>query len=63
MHKRLSILSGRLYLPPVQREKHRHHKERNKVLCEQTGYEEVSLSSLSTSDYTEINKLLENLVE
>ena len=33
------------------------------VSGEQTGYEEVSLSSLSTSDYTEINKLLENLVE
>lgn len=32
-----------------------------KCLCEQTGYEEVSLSSLSTSDYTRINELLENL--
>lgn len=38
-------------------------KNETKSLCEQTGYEEVSLSSLSTSDYTEINKLLENLVE
>lgn len=34
-----------------------------KCLCEQTGYEEVSLSSLSTSDYTDINGLLSNLVE
>lgn len=34
-----------------------------KCICEQTGYEEVSLSSLSTSDYTRINDLLENLVE
>ena len=34
-----------------------------KCLCKQTGYEEVSLSSLSTSDYTDINGLLSNLVE
>lgn len=34
-----------------------------RCLCEQTGYEEVSLSSLSTSDYTQIQSLLENLVE
>lgn len=34
-----------------------------KCLCEQTGYDEVSLSSLSTSDYTDINGLLSNLVE
>ena len=34
-----------------------------KCLCEQTGYEQVSLSSLSTSDYTKINELLETLVE
>lgn len=38
-------------------------KEETKCLCEQTGYEQVSLSSLSTSDYTQINDLLENLVE
>lgn len=38
-------------------------KDEVKCICEQTGYEEVSLSSLSTSDYTEINQLLENLVE
>lgn len=34
-----------------------------KVLCEQTGYEEVSLSSLSTSDYSDIGGLLNELVE
>lgn len=34
-----------------------------KCLCEQTGYEEVSLSSLSTSDYTQINELLERLAD
>ena len=31
-------------------------------LCKNTGYEEMSLLSLSTSDYKEINKLLEELL-
>ncbi|MBQ8884514.1 MAG: TIGR03960 family B12-binding radical SAM protein, partial [Oscillospiraceae bacterium] len=30
-------------------------------ICEQTGYEEVSLSSLSTSDHTKINDMLNSL--
>ncbi len=34
-----------------------------KCLCEQTGYEEVSLSSLSTSDHSKINELLLKLSE
>lgn len=34
-----------------------------KALCEQTGYEEVSLSSLSTSDHPEIEDLLSKLVD
>ena len=34
-----------------------------KALCRNTGYDEVSLSSLSSSDYTEIVKLLEKLNE
>ncbi len=38
----------------------RHETE---CLCEQTGYEEVSLSSLSTSDHTQIKELLLNLSE
>lgn len=32
------------------------------ALCENTGYEEISLSSLSTSDYTELPNLLDNLL-
>ncbi len=36
-------------------------KHETKCLCEQTGYEQVSLSSLSTSDHTKINKLLDEL--
>lgn len=38
-------------------------KKETKCLCEQTGYEEVSLSSLSTSDHTKINQLLEELTD
>ena len=38
-------------------------KNETKCLCEQTGYEEVSLSSLSTSDHTRINDLLSSLVD
>ena len=38
-------------------------KNETKSLCEQTGYEEVSLSSLSTSDHTKINELLLSLSE
>ena len=38
-------------------------KKETKCLCEQTGYEEVSLASLSTSDHTRINDLLSSLVD
>lgn len=34
-----------------------------RALCENTGYDELSLSSLSTSDYTEIQPLLEQMIE
>ena len=37
--------------------------KQTKALCEQTGYEEVSLSSLSTSDHPQIEELLAKLVE
>lgn len=31
-------------------------------ICEHTGYDEISLSSLSTSDYSQIEDLLETLL-
>ncbi|MBO5106761.1 MAG: TIGR03960 family B12-binding radical SAM protein [Clostridia bacterium] len=34
-----------------------------KALCDSTGYDEMSLSSLSTSDYTEIEPLLARMIE
>ncbi|MEE0946652.1 MAG: TIGR03960 family B12-binding radical SAM protein [Acutalibacteraceae bacterium] len=33
-----------------------------KALCDSTGYDEISLSSLSTSDYTELEPLLKSLL-
>lgn len=36
--------------------------EQIKCLCESTGYDEVSLSSLSTSDYSELEPLLDKLL-
>ena len=38
-------------------------KNETKSLCEQTGYDEVSLSSLSTSDHTKIAELLKTLAD
>lgn len=37
--------------------------EETKALCENTGYDEVSLASLSTSDHSEISPILSELIE
>ncbi len=37
--------------------------KQSRALCESTGYEEFSLSSLSTSDYTKLTELLPTLLE
>ena len=37
-------------------------KEQSETLCKNTGYEELSLCSLSTSDYSEIEPLLNDLI-
>ena len=37
--------------------------KQTRCLCEQTGYEQVSLSSLSTSDHPQIEKLLDTLAD
>lgn len=34
-----------------------------KCLCDMTGYDEVSLSSLSSSDYTQLPKLLDDMID
>lgn len=37
--------------------------EQSRKLCDSTGYDEVSLCSLSTSDYTQIQKLLDEMLD
>ena len=37
--------------------------EQGRLICEASGYDEISLSSLSTSDYSELEGLLSNLLE
>ncbi len=34
-----------------------------KATCENTGYDEISISSLSTSDYTKLEPMLEKMLE
>lgn len=54
--------AGFIYRPI--REKHHEIVNRQaKVLCDYTGYNEISLTSLSTSDYTEIQPLLSEMID
>lgn len=48
---------------PLRRKSHEVLCQQAKKLCESSGYEEISLSSLSTSDYLEIEPLLNKLVD
>lgn len=48
---------------PVREKKAETVNRQAKCLCENTGYDEISLSSLSTSDYSEIEPLLENMLD
>ena len=52
--------AGFLYRPVREKSIDKINKE-CKTLCDNTGYDEVSLSSLSSSDYTEIIPLLEKM--
>lgn len=53
--------AGFIYRP--NREKHAPALERDAHnLCESTGYDEISLTSLSTSDFDELEPLLDNLL-
>lgn len=57
------VLSGRIYLSPRKRKSPEVINKQCRALCENTGYDEVSLSSLSSSDYTQIVPLLTKLNE
>ncbi len=54
--------AGQLYRPLRQRDVSK-LKETAIAMLKNTGYEEISLSSLSTSDYTQLNELLDFLIE
>ncbi|MDR2559087.1 MAG: TIGR03960 family B12-binding radical SAM protein [Oscillospiraceae bacterium] len=54
--------AGFIYRPYRERRKEK-IMENIKSLCENTGYDEVSLSSLSTGDYREIEELLTDLTK
>ena len=47
---------------PVREKSHEVVNQQAKCLCESTGYDEISLSSLSTSDYREIEPLLNEML-
>lgn len=54
--------AGFLYRPLREKDPHVLCSQ-GKSLCETTGYEEISLSSLSTSDYSGIGDLLDELID
>lgn len=53
--------AGYIYRP-VREKSHETVNRQAKCLCDNTGYDEISLSSLSTSDYTELNDLLGDML-
>ncbi len=54
--------AGFIYRPVREKSVETINKQ-SRALCESTGYEEFSLSSLSTSDYTKLTELLPTLLE
>ena len=52
-----------MWYRPTRRRSLEFLKQRAKTLVENTGYEELSLSSLSSSDYPELKELLEYLID
>lgn len=54
--------AGQLYRPVRERDADK-LKEYAKAALQNTGHEEISLSSLSSSDYTQLNELLDFLIE
>lgn len=63
MYSRLPFCQAGFIYRPI-REKHYETINRQaKTLCDYTGYNEISLTSLSTSDYTEIQPLLSEMID
>lgn len=57
----LQILSGGVLLSLDKREERRENLENAKAMLKNTGFDEMSLSSLSTGDYTKLLPLIEGL--
>ena len=53
--------AGYIYRPVREKSPDTIEKD-SRTLCESTGYDEISLSSLSTSDYTKLSRLLEQMM-
>ena len=58
-----AVLSGGLYLPSCEERSHEKLYELARSSVEKTGYEEISLVSLSTSDYSALPELCDNLIK
>lgn len=54
--------AGMIYRPVREKTVERLSEQAEKLITS-TGYEEISLSSLSTSDYTELNKIVRHLID
>ena len=48
---------------PIREKSAKVAEEQSRVLCDTSGYDEISLCSLSTSDYTQIQQLLNSMLE
>ncbi len=63
LRARLPVLSGGLLVPPHAPARCQLAEQGAQDLCANTGYEELSLSSLSTSDHGQLEELLDDLNE
>ena len=63
LYPRLSFLSGGYDHRPLREKDVERLKRQADIMLKNTGYEEISLSSLSTSDYRELEDLINYLIE
>ena len=63
MYPGLQVLPGRHALPSYKRAGSGILKDTARALIESTGHEEISLSSLSSSDYSKLPELIDYLIE
>ena len=61
LHPRGPVLPGWLFVRPYREKSIETIDRQCRDLCCSTGYDEISLSSLSTSDYSQLNQLIDTL--